>query len=92
MFKLPAKTGDLIDEDAPILSIRKMNQMIKALTNKLPCRLGLCKMKDNKTRLKVQDLLTGLPEDVDFVETYVYDFNRFLLLDKMDMLDSTFLL
>ena len=82
MYKLPPKSGDITEEDAPIFSIKKMNQMIKALTNKLPCKLGPWKMKDSTTRLKVDDLLTELPENVDFVETYVYDFNRFLALDK----------
>ena len=59
-----------------------MNQMIKALTNKLACRLGPWKMKDAKTMLKATDLLTELPEDIDFAETYVYDFNRFLSFGK----------
>ena len=82
MFKLPPKTGDTTEEDGPIFSIRKMNQMVKALTNKLPCRLGPWKMKDNRTFLKITDLITELPEDIDFVETYVYDFNRFLAFGK----------
>ena len=82
MYKLPAKSGDITEEDAPFLSIRKMNQMIKALTNKLPCKLGPWKMKDSKTHLKVHDLLSELPEDIDFAETYIYDFNRFLALGK----------
>ena len=82
MFKLPPKTGDTTEEDGPISSIRKMNQMVKALTNKLPCRLGPWKMKDNRTFLKITDLITELPEDIDFVETYVYDFNRFLAFGK----------
>ena len=82
MYKLPPKSGDLSEEDAPILSIQKMNQMIKALTNKLPCKIGPWKLKDTKTKLKMTDLLSELPEDIDFVETYVYDFNRFLSLDK----------
>ena len=56
--------------------------MVKALTNKLPCRLGPWKMKDNRTQLTSKDLITELPEDIDFVESYVYDFNRFLALGK----------
>ena len=82
MYKLPSKSGDISEEDAPFLSIQKMNQMIKALTNKLPCKIGPWKLKDNKTNLKITDLLTELPEDIDFVETYIYDFNRFLSLEK----------
>ena len=82
MYKMPTKTGDFTDEDGPLFSIRKMNQMVKALTNKLPCKLGPWKLKDSKTSLKISDLLTELPEDIDFVETYVYDFNRFLAYGK----------
>ena len=82
MYKLPPKTGDITEEDCPLLSIKKMNQMIKALTNKLACRLGPWKLKDTKTQLKASDLITELPEDIDFAETYVYDFNRFLSFGK----------
>ena len=46
MYKLPSKSGDISEEDAPFLSIQKMNQMIKALTNKLPCKIGPWKLKD----------------------------------------------
>ena len=51
--------------------------MLKALTNKISCRIGPWKQKDKKTKLKKEDLITQLPEDVDFVESYVYDFKRF---------------
>ena len=51
--------------------------MLKALTNKISCRIGPWKQKDKKTKLKKEDLITQLPEDVDFVELYVYDFKRF---------------
>ena len=41
--------------------------MLKALTNKVSCRVGPWKPKDNRTKLRKTDLLTELPQDVDFV-------------------------
>ena len=82
MFKLPNKTGDYCEDDAPIISIQVMNQMIKALTNKLQCRVGPWNLKGRKTTLKMKDLVRELPEDVDFVESYVYGYSRFLRLGK----------
>ena len=51
-----------------IISISKMNAMLKALINKLSYRLGTWKHKDSNTRLKPVDLITELPDDVNFVE------------------------
>ena len=57
--------------------------MLKALMNKLPCRVG-----PRNTRnlaydyLKENNSLTNLPEDIDFVESYIFDYNRFLALGK----------
>ena len=68
MFTLPAKTGDYFEDDTPIISIQVMNQMIKALMNKLQCRVGHWKLKRRKTTLKMKDLIGELPEEVDFVE------------------------
>ena len=82
MFKLPNKTGDYCEDDAPIISIQVMNQMIKALTNKVQCRVGPWKLKGRKTTLKMKDLIRELPEEVDFVESYVYGYSRFLRLGK----------
>ena len=82
MYKLPAKTGDYSEEDAPIISIQIMNQMIKAMTNKIRCRVGPWKLQGRKTTLKMKDLVKELPEDIDFVESYVYDYSRFLRLGK----------
>ena len=59
-----------------------MNEMLKALTNKRPCRVGSWKPKDKSTQPRTSKLLTVLHEDVDFVESYVFDFNRFLALGK----------
>jgi hypothetical protein len=82
MYKRPTKTGDYCEEDAPIISIQIMNQMIKALTNKVHCRVGPWKLQGRKTTLQKKDLLKELPEEVNFVETYVYDYSRFLRLGK----------
>ena len=40
MFKIPGKKEGYDDDDAPLLAIKKMNEMLKALTNKLPCFVG----------------------------------------------------
>ena len=77
MFKLPNKKEGCSDEDAPKIAIRKMNLMLKTLTNKLPCRVGPWKF-NKATVLKEKDLFKILPEDIDFVESYVFDYNRFL--------------
>ena len=82
MYKLPEKKDVLEEEHPSIITIHKMNEMLKALTNKTSCRVGPWKPKDKTTKLRTSDLLTELPEDVDFVESYVFDFNRFLALGK----------
>ena len=82
MYKLPTKTGDYCEDDAPIISIQIMNKMIKALTNKIHCRVGPWKLQGRKTHLKMKDLVKELPEEVNFVESYVYDYSRFLRLGK----------
>ena len=53
-----------------------MNEMIKALTNRLPCKIepwkniksGIYNYHPDQT-----DLLTELPEDIDFVKSYIFD-------------------
>ena len=77
MLKLPTKKMGCTDEEAPIIAIQKMNEMIKALANKLPCRIGPW-THSNQSTLKETDLLTELQEEVNFVESYVYDYNRFI--------------
>ena len=78
MFKVPTKKAGCSEEDAPMVAIKKMNEMIKSLTNKLPCRVGPWIMNQFKISLKEKDLLKILPENIDFVESYVYDYNRFI--------------
>ena len=79
MFKLPGKKEGCSDEEAPTIAIQRMNEMLKALTNKLPCRVGPWNMTNiAHTTPTSADLLTSLPDDVDFVESYVFDYNRFI--------------
>ena len=66
---------DLEEEDAPIKAIRKMNQMVKYLINKLPSvKLRLW----NHESGAVNKFITELPEDVDIVERYTNDFIIFI--------------
>ena len=83
MFKIPSKKEGCSDKEAPIVAIQKMNEMLKALSNKLPCRVGPW-LDNNLTNGSIQDsdLLTTLPEDIDFVESYIYEYNRFILPGK----------
>ena len=56
-----------------------MNEILKALSNKLPCRVGPWTNSNFKDgALSKKDLLKTLPEDIDFVESYIYDYNRFI--------------
>ena len=53
--------------------------MLKVLTNKLPCRLGPWNISNLKYGTpRSTDLFTTLPIDLDFVESYIFDFNIFI--------------
>ena len=59
--------------------------MIKGLKNKLPCKIGHWKnIKSCKSNYHSNpiDLLTELPEDIDFAESYVFDYNQFIYPGK----------
>ena len=79
MFKIPSKEEGCSEKDAPIVAIQKMNEMLKSLSNKLPCRVGPW-LDNTLTNGSIQDsdLINTLPEDIDFVEAYVYEYNRFI--------------
>ena len=47
MYKLPDKKELLDDESPAIIGIQKMNEMLKALSNKLPCCVGPWKLNKN---------------------------------------------
>ena len=79
MFKVPTKEEGCTDNDAPFAAIKKINEMLKPLTNKLPCRVGPWTFNSLSKKVPSDtDLLTVLPKNIDFVESYVYDYNRFL--------------
>eukprot|EP00555_Chaetoceros_dichaeta_P000547 CAMPEP_0198276746 /NCGR_PEP_ID=MMETSP1447-20131203/65472_1 /TAXON_ID=420782 /ORGANISM="Chaetoceros dichaeta, Strain CCMP1751" /LENGTH=257 /DNA_ID=CAMNT_0043971709 /DNA_START=2739 /DNA_END=3509 /DNA_ORIENTATION=+ len=79
MFKIPDKQEGCTEKDAPLVAIKKINEMLSALTNKLPCRVGPWTFNSLSSKVPVDsDLLKLLPKDVDFVESYVYDYNRFI--------------
>ena len=78
MFRLPNKKDGCSEEEAPVIAIRKMNLMLKTLTNILPCQVGPWLMNKSSSTIKDKDLLKVLPEDIDFVESYVFDYNRFI--------------
>ena len=56
--------------------------MLKSLTNKLPRRVGPWTLNQAKDSIKEKDLYKALPEDVDFVEYYIFNYNRFLAPGK----------
>ena len=73
MCAVPAK--DVDDDEAPLYAIRKMNGMLKSLINKIPSvKIGLW----NPDSSSKNTFLKELPENVDVVEKYVYDYSRFI--------------
>ena len=79
MFKIFSNKDGCGDNDTPLVAISKKNETLKVLTRKLPCRVGPWNISNLAYKdPKEEELLTILPEDIDFVELYVFDFNRFL--------------
>ena len=72
MLKTLGEKEGIDNDDAPIEAAKKMNEMIKTLTNKLPCKIGPWRsIKSWKSNYHPDptDLLTELPEDTEFVES-----------------------
>ena len=74
MLSIPGIEKGIDEDEAPLEAVRKINAMLRSLVNKVPSVKfvpwsGLTTKKDM--------FLTELPEDLDIVEKYVYDFNRF---------------
>ena len=93
MFKLPSVKEGCVEEEAATVAVKKINEMLKVLSNKLPCRVGPWNITNLKNGTpKLTDLLTELPVDIDFVESYIFDFNRFIQPGKMDMYACTFII
>ena len=83
MIKIPSKKQGISDDDAPFEAIKKINEMLKALTNKLPVKVGPWKYNSqSKIKPMKSEFYTCLPEDVDIVEAYVFDYSRFLRAGK----------
>ena len=73
MCAIPSK--DVEEDEAPFEGIRKMNRMVKSLINKIPSvKLAVW----NPASGSSNTFLKELPEDVDVVEKYAHDFNRFI--------------
>ena len=64
MFQLPNRKDGCDDNDALLVSIQKINKMIKALSNKLPCCLGSYNTRTLVEKIKMEDLITELLEYV----------------------------
>ena len=57
--------------------------MIKALTNKLPVKVGPWQFNDkSKIKPTSTEFYTCLPEDVDIMETNVFNYSRFIRAGK----------
>ena len=83
LVKIPSKKQGISDDDAPFEAIKKINEMLKALTNKLPVKIGPWQYNSkSKIRPTAGELYTCLPEDVDIVEAYVFDYSRFIRAGK----------
>ena len=73
MCAVPVK--DVNEDEAPLVAIRKMNGVLKSLINKIPLvKIGLW----NPDSSSKNTYLKELPENIDVVEKYVFDYNRFL--------------
>ena len=75
MVAIPSADKGVEEDEAVDEVIIRMNNMLKSLINKIPSiKIGLWNPEDeNKPKF-----LTELPKDVDIVEKYVFDFNRFI--------------
>ena len=75
MIAIPGANKGIDEDEAPLEAIRKMNNMVKSLINKIPSiKLIPWVPQEGKTVIS----LLELPEDVDIVEKYIFDYNRFV--------------
>ena len=74
MIQIPSKKQVINDDNAPLEAIKKINEMIKALTNKIPVKIVLWQYS-SKSNIKPtsSEFYTCLPEDVDIAEGYIFD-------------------
>ena len=63
-----------------------MSKILNTLSNKLHCNIVPCwkyvKQWVLIKYLNPKDVLTELPEDVDFIESYIFNYNHFIPLDR----------
>ena len=84
MFKIPSKQDGCDDDDVPLVAILKINEILKLLTNKLSCQVGPWNTSNLAyTYPKEEELLSILPEDIDFMELYVFGYNIFFIAGKI---------
>ena len=77
MISVPEK--DIDEDDAPIEAIKKLNNMISCLINKVSSvRIGPWNYDKKVTK---KQLLKRLPDDIDITERYAHNFNRFISPD-----------
>ena len=70
----------------------KNDMILKTLTNKLSCRVGPWILNQPLSSIKEKALLKTLPEDIDFVESCVFDYNKFHSRGKTGCVSLHFLL
>ena len=57
--------------------------MLKSLTNNLPVKVGPWKFDDrSKIKPLSSEFYTCLPEDVDIIEAYIFNYNQFIRAGK----------
>ena len=78
MVSIPGTNKGIDEDEAPLEAVRKMKTMLTSLNNKIPSvKVGPWIGSESKK----DKLLSKLPEDIDLVERYVSDFNRFISPD-----------
>lgn len=86
MYVIPSSEKGIDEDKAPLKSIRGMNKMIRILVNKyLLVKFGPLISPVKRTNL----LLAKFPEDVNIVERYVFDHNKFIFSRNRSYITKT---
>ena len=84
MIKIPINKQGISDDNAPLDAIKKINELIIALTNKLPVKIGPWQYSaKSKINPISSEFYTYLPEDVDIAEAYIFDYIWFIKAGKI---------
>ena len=76
MFVIPSQEDGVDEDEAQMEAIKRINLLLKTTINKIPSiRIGPWLVDKN---LNKASLLKKLPDDIDIVERYIYDYNRFI--------------